>query len=76
MKRAFKVGKKTTFLLISTMLSFRHTKQTSKNEVGTFKCLLQNIYLMLNLNVTHKCNPIITTVVHGSIFQKICKTIT
>ena len=30
------------------------------------KCLLQNIYLMLGL-LYHKCNPLFTTVVYGSI---------
>ena len=34
MKRAFAVKEK-TFFLVSQVLSFRHTKQTSKNVVDT-----------------------------------------
>ena len=38
MKRAFRVKLK-TFYLVSQVLSFRHTKQTSKNVADTtFKC--------------------------------------
>ena len=32
-------------------------------------CLLQNIYLMLDL-LYYKCNPLVTTAVDGSIFKK------
>ena len=40
------------------------------------KCPLQNIYSMLDL-LYHKCNPLFTTIVEGSIFLKIFfKTIT
>ena len=39
------------------------------------KCLLQNIYLLLDL-LYHKDNPFITTTVENNIFKKIFKTIT
>ena len=39
------------------------------------KSLLQNIYLIWEL-LYHKLNPLVTTVVNGSIFLKIFKTIT
>ena len=35
MKRAFKMKKKETFFLFSKVLSFRDTKQTSKNVADT-----------------------------------------
>ena len=40
----------------------------------SLKVSLQNIKLMLDL-LHHKCNSLLTTVVDGSIFKKICKTI-
>ena len=39
------------------------------------KCLLQNVYLLLDL-LYHKHNSLIMTTVGESIFLKICKTIT
>ena len=44
-------------------------------SMKALKCLLQNIYLLLDL-LYHKDNPFITTTVENNIFKKIFKTIT
>ena len=44
-------------------------------SMKALKCLLQNIYLLLDL-LYHKHNPFIATTVENNIFKKIFKTIT
>ena len=52
------------------------TRYIFRPSKKALKCPLQNIYSMLDL-LYHKCNPLFTTIVEGSIFLKIFfKTIT
>ena len=55
MKRAFKVKQKTLFL-VSQVLYFRHTKQTSKNVANTtFKAIIRPLFSFLkNKNINQK----------------------
>ena len=48
---------------------------TGTSIIKELKGLLQNMYQRLDL-FDHKCNPLITTVIDGSIFLKIFKTFT